>query len=335
MGRRIVVLFDGTWNNRKDRTNVVRMRESVETSGRGDPVQPCFYDPGVGTHWYDRLTGGAFGQGLSENIRQGYAWLAEKHVPEDQVFVFGFSRGAYTARSLVGFIRKCGLLNSPRKALVAEAYELYRDKSVAPDDSRAVEFRAQHSREIRVRFIGVWDTVGALGIPVSHVPFSSDYYSWHDTDLSKIVEYAYHAVAADERRRDYAVAVWTKIKPENIEVEQRWFVGAHANVGGGYDKRPPDTLPNPPLRWIQDKAEMAGLKLKIKGTPGPQDSLAEVDDSFKKFMFGIYRVFKNPYDRPFESGANETVDATVWQRWRAMTAYRPVSLQKHPDRPPT
>src|SRR6266568_4709614 len=283
MGRRIVVLFDGTWNNRKDRTNVVRMRESVETSGPGDPVQPCFYDPGVGTNRYERITGGAFGQGLSENIRQGYAWLAEKHVPEDQVFVFGFSRGAYTARSLVGFIRKCGLLNSPRKALVAEAYELYRDKSVAPDDSRAVEFRAQHSREIRVRFIGVWDTVGALGIPVSHVPFSSDYYSWHDTDLSKIVEYAYHAVAADERRRDYAVAVWTK----------------------------------------------------IKGTPGPQDSLAEVDDSFKKFMFGIYRVFKNPYDRPFGSGANETVDATVWQRWRAMTAYRPVSLQKHPDRPPT
>src|SRR6266568_3868557 len=148
MGRRIVVLFDGTWNNRKDRTNVVRMRESVETSGPGDPVQPCFYDPGVGTHWYDRLTGGAFGQGLSENIRQGYAWLAEKHVPEDQVFVFGFSRGAYTARSLVGFIRKCGLLNSPRKALVAEAYELYRDKSVAPDDSRP----SSSARSTRARF---------------------------------------------------------------------------------------------------------------------------------------------------------------------------------------
>jgi uncharacterized protein (DUF2235 family) len=231
MARRLIVLFDGTWNNRKSRTNVVRMREAIASSGPDDPLQPCFYDPGVGTHWYDKITGGAFGRGLSENIQQGYRWLAQKYQANDEIYVFGFSRGAYTARSLVGLIRKCGILNSGEESRVERAYALYRDKSVAPDDAKAVAFRASESREVRVKFIGVWDTVGALGIPASHVPFGRNQYRWHDTDLSKIVDYAYHAVATDENSEDYAVAVWTKFKPENIAVEQKWFVGAHANVG--------------------------------------------------------------------------------------------------------
>jgi uncharacterized protein (DUF2235 family) len=333
MSRKLILLFDGTWNNRKDSTNVVRMRNAIASTGEHDPEQPCFYDAGVGTHWYDRLTGGAFGRGLSENIQQGYQWLAGKHQPGDEIYIFGFSRGAYTARSLVGLIRKCGILNSPEQAMVEQAYDLYRDKNVAPDDAKAVSFRSSHSRETRVRFIGVWDTVGALGIPVSHVPFSKDYYRWHDTDLSKIVDYAYHAIAVDENRKDYAVAVWTKIKPENIEVEQEWFIGAHANVGGGYDKMPPDTLPNLPLRWMQDKAAATGLKLLSRVEVAPADHLAEVNDSFKEFMFGIYQALKDRYPRPFGKGANESVHESVWQRWKARPEYRPKSLSKHPSKP--
>jgi uncharacterized protein (DUF2235 family) len=333
MGRRIALLFDGTWNNRKDRTNVTRMRDSIDTSGPDDAQQPCFYDSGVGTHWYQRFTGGAFGRGLSDNIRQGYAWLAGKHQAGDEVYVFGFSRGAYTARSLVGLIRKCGLLDSRSEPLLKSAYDLYRRKDIAPNDPRAVGFRSANSREIRVHFIGVWDTVGALGIPVSHVPFGKDYYRWHDTELSKIVDYAYHAIAVDERRKDYAVAVWTKTKPENRAVEQRWFIGAHANVGGGYEKDPADTLPNLPLRWIQDKAEAAGLRLRSKAAVGQDDHLAEVNDSFREFMFGVYRAFKDPFDRPYGSGVNETIDDSVWNRWQYDPDYRPASLDGHPHRP--
>jgi uncharacterized protein (DUF2235 family) len=333
MSRNLCVLFDGTWNNSKDRTNVIRLKESITSTGPMDPLQPVFYDPGVGTHWYDCITGGAFGRGLSENIREGYAWIAQNHRADDQLFVFGFSRGAYTARSLVGFIRKCGVLNNPTPEKIREAYELYRDKTTAPEDPKAKSFRAQYSREIRVRFIGVWDTVGALGIPASHVPFSRDYYRWHDTELSKIVDFAFHAMAVDERREDYSVTRWTARKPENLEVEQRWFAGAHSNVGGGNQQSPPDTLPNHPLRWLQDKAENAGLNFATKFDCGTDDHLGKLSDSYAEFMFGIYKALKKPVDRPFGAGVNETVDSAVWDRWVKDSSYRPPSLRNHPDCP--
>lgn len=333
MPRRLCLLFDGTWNNRRDATNVTRMRASILSRGTHDPLQPVFYDAGVGTHWYDRLTGGAFGRGLSENIRQGYLWASAQLGPGDQLFVFGFSRGAYTARSLVGLVRKCGLLNEPTPERVAAAYELYRDKDVAPDDPAAVAFRARHARETRVRFIGVWDTVGALGVPLTHVPFSRDYYRWHDTELSKIVDHACHAMAVDERRPDYDVTRWTQARAENLHVEQRWFAGAHANVGGGYDKSPPDPLPNPPLRWLQDRAEAAGLVFREKCAPGPEDHLASCNDSFAEFLFGLYRRFRQRHERVFGTGVHETVDDSVWDRWRRDPSYRPLGLAQHPDRP--
>jgi uncharacterized protein (DUF2235 family) len=337
MGRNLVLLFDGTWNNARDKTNVLHMRESIDSTGEEDPFQPTKCLSGVGTNWHTWLTGGLFGRGLSENIQAGYAWLAGRHLANDNVFVFGFSRGAYSARSCVGLIRKCGLLKSADLALVQQAYALYRDKKIAPDHARAAAFRAAHSREIRVRFVGVWDTVGALGVPLSGVPFSKDYYRWHDTSLSKIVDYGYHAIAADERRADYKPAVWTnqdhQKKPENIDIEQRWFIGAHANVGGGYEKQPPDRLPAIALRWIQEKAEAAGLKLRARQAADPLDCMAPVNDSFKEFVFGAYALFNRPYKRPFGRGVNETIDPSVWARWIRDRAYRPASLARHPAHP--
>lgn len=330
MARNLVVLFDGTWNNERSHTSVTRMREAIASSGEDDPRQPMMYDAGVGTHWYDRFTGAAFGRGLSENIQQGFRWLARKYQEGDRIYVFGFSRGAYTARSLVGLIRKCGILRSADAPIVERAYQIYRDKKVAPDDDKAAAFRAAESREARVRFIGVWDTVGALGVPVSHVPFSSDYYRWHDTELSKIVDYACHAIAVDENRKDYDVAVWTAIRTENVKVEQRWFVGAHANVGGGY---PNDPLHTRPLRWMQDAAETAGLALRGKAEVGAQDHLASINDSFKEFMYGAYRLVKERYWRSFGRGVNESVDESVWLRWSKKADYRPETLRGHPGRP--
>ena len=330
MSKRIALLFDGTWNNRRTRTNVIRMRESIRTSGPADREQPCFYDEGVGTKWYNRLSGGAFGRGLSENIQEGHAWLSRRHQPGDEIYVFGFSRGAYAARSLAGLIRKCGLLNTVSTKTVAAAYALYREKDVHPDDPNAAEFRARYSRETRIRFIGVWDTVGSLGVPISQVPFSRDFYQWHDTELSKIVDYACHAVAADEHRKDFAPTVWTRAKPDNVKVEQRWFAGSHSDVGGGEG----GTLPNVALRWLQDMAQEAGLVLNEKVTVRADDFRGPIADSFGDFMFGVYRLFRKRHFRAFGSGVNESVDESVWQRWRDDPSYRPAALLNHPQRPP-
>ena len=336
MARNVVLLFDGTWNNRKDATNVLRLRDSIDSSGEHDPGQPCLYLKGVGTTWHNWLSGGLFGRGLSENIQLGYTWLAAKYQPQDRIFVLGFSRGAYSARSCVGLIRKAGLVNVPDAETVARAYELYRNKRVAPDDARAVKFRAATSREVRVRFVGVWDTVGALGVPLKRIPFGADYYRWHDTRLSKIVDHAVHAIAVDEQRKDYQAAVWTERKaPETEVVEQRWFVGAHSNVGGGYDKNPPDPLARIPLRWMQDKAELAGLRLRSKVDVDANDCLAGINDSYREMAFGLYRFISERIDRKFGRGVNEVVDPSVWQRWRKMETYRPRTLRGNPGIPVT
>jgi uncharacterized protein (DUF2235 family) len=326
MARKLAVLFDGTWNTTKDRTNVVRLCELFATTGSdGGEQLPPFYDKGVGTHALDRVIGGTFGYGLSENIRDGYHWLAENFRPGDELFLFGFSRGAYTARSLAGLIRKCGILSNANESLVHQAYDLYRDKNIHPDSPEATAFRTSFAQETRIKFIGVWDTVGSLGIPATGVPFSRDFYQWHDTELSKIVDYAYHALAIDEHRKDFVPAVWTVRKPENLDVEQRWFVGAHSNVGGGY---PDDPLPNLALAWLQQKAKSAGLGFKADVAVNDHDALANINDSYSEFMSGLYKYFKGGkrHFRAFGLGVNETVDDSVWKRWDARPDYRPPTV---------
>ena len=327
--KRICIFYDGTWNRRDSHTNVSVARDRVRSEGPRDPQQPVFYDEGVGTRWYDRVRGGLFGFGLSRNIRQGWRWLAEVYRPGDEIYVFGFSRGAYTARSLVGLIRKCGVLKDPSPELARRAYkEVYRDKSLHPDAPAAAAFRAQyaHADRTRVRFIGVWDTVGSLGIPGGlRLPFSRGYYDWHDTELSSIVDRAYHAVAIDEHRKDFPPTLWSSVKPDNEEVEQVWFPGAHANVGGGYDG---DALCRVPLHWMLAKAQAAGLELRANPEPGPRDHLAPVADSYGGFLFGLYKHLRRKLIRGYGAAAAESLHPRVVDRMQEDAAYRPPTLEK-------
>jgi uncharacterized protein (DUF2235 family) len=346
-----VLLFDGTWNKPESNTNVERLRRLIAKRDAAGVEQIVDYIPGVGvTQGLKHLLGGAFGYGLSGNVMEGYRRLCETWQPGDDVYLFGFSRGAYTARSLGGLIRKCGLLKHGAdgriaKAAISSAYDFYRDTAIQPDDPAALKFRAQHSVEIGIHFIGVWDTVGALGIPdtASWFPFARASYQFHDTELSKIVKYAYQALALDEHRADFAPTVWTRnpdsVKPgetltskklEQIEIEQRWFIGAHADVGGGNDRdgagRKPDPLPELPLAWLQQKAIGAGLACDEIFVPSSDADTGVPRDSYAEFMYGIYKEFKPPFDRTLGLGVNETVDNSVWQRWHADASYRSPSL---------
>ncbi|OOG61251.1 hypothetical protein B0E46_14720 [Rhodanobacter sp. B04] len=351
VNRRLVLLFDGTWNKPESNTNVERLRRLIAPRDAGGIEQLVNYIPGVGVKpGLTHLLGGAFGYGLSSNVIDGYRWLCATWQPGDELYLFGFSRGAYTARSLGGLIRKCGLLKrgadgNASNADISTAYDFYRDTTSKPDDPAAVTFRARHSIEIGIHFIGVWDTVGSLGIPdtASWFPYARSHYQFHDTELSKIVKYAYQALALDEHRADFAPAVWTRnpdsVKPgesltskklEQIEVEQRWFIGSHSDVGGGNDRdgagRKPDPLPDLSLAWLQRKAIGAGLAcLEIMQPPADADS-GVPRNSYAEFMSGIYKEFKPPFDRCIGTGVNEKVDPSVWDRWLADASYRSPSL---------
>lgn len=329
--KRIVVCFDGTWNqpadeslpdNQQVETNVCRFYESVD-NGAGGVKQLKWYDRGVGTAWYDRFVGGAFGLGLELNIIDGYKFLAENYADGDEVYVLGFSRGAYTARSLVGMIRNCGLIAAEGVAFrAATAYGIYRTRDDGPDSFTAKLFRSSFSREIKIKFLGVWDTVGALGIPLDVLTkLNMKFYEFHDTGLSHIVENACHAIAIDEHRQDYDVCLWDPKAKTDQTVEQRWFTGAHCDVGGGYlDRR----LSDLPLRWMQNKASALGLALRAVDV-GPENYRGAFTDSYMEFLKGLYAK-KNP--RHYRSiGAThfgcEVVDDSVRLRRKADRSYEP------------
>jgi uncharacterized protein (DUF2235 family) len=296
--KRIVICFDGTWNKPADEaltatqqveTNVCRFYKSVKDVAPDGAKQVKWYDEGVGTKWYDRFIGGTIGAGLELNIVQGYEFLAKNYEAGDEIYVVGFSRGAYTARSLVGMLRNCGLIQPKHLALrVAMAYGIYRTRDDNPDSFTAKMFRSAFCHEVKVKFIGVWDTVGALGIPLDVLKdLNMKFYEFHDTKLSNIVENAFHAIAVDEHRQDYDVCLWN---PDSMQqLEQRWFLGAHCDVGGGYSDR---RLSDLTLGWMQDKAMGLGLALNPVAA-GPQNYLGEYADSYGKFLGGIY-ARKNP-----------------------------------------
>lgn len=339
MPHRLVLCFDGTWDRPDNTTdvparvqsNVCWIYESVINGTVPDGTQLKWYDTGVGTNWYDRIAGGAFGFGLDQKIQDGYQWLVN-NLPSTgsshdyHIFVTGFSRGAYTARSLVGMIRNVGLLRPENVHRVGDAYALYRQRDASADTAEAVAFRAQYAREVKIQFLGVWDTVGALGIPLDALhTFNAEAYGFHDTELSGIVANAAHAVAIDEHRVDYQVALWDPIPKPGQVVEQRWFIGAHADVGGGYQSR---LLSNTTLAWMQQQAVKAGLVLDPAKIPPVTDMNAQapISDSYKDFLFGAYAATHGPYYRPISTapGSNETIDHTASVRADA-SGYHPAN----------
>lgn len=335
MTKRIVICFDGTWNtpdkkanDGDESTNVWRFFESVAERDANGMTQVKWYDQGVGTKWYDKFRGGAFGVGLSGNIQDGYRFLAKMYEDGDEVFINGFSRGAYTARSLVGMIRNCGLVTPDNLKRVPDAYQLYRTRDEGADGPNALFFRSNFARDIKVKFLGVWDTVGALGVPVQSFDwFNKRYYEFHDTELSSIVQNAFHAMAVDEHRENYAATLWDpKVQP-NQRLEQVWFPGAHANVGGGYKER---ELSDITLAWMQEKAASCGLAMNPALVPKvtPQHAVGRARNSFEEFLGGFYRLTHERYFRKIGKTVfgSEAVHGAVIDRLTRLPSYRPKNV---------
>lgn len=281
--KKLIVFFDGTWN-REDQfdrasgqpcpTNITKLFEATLPADTQDHSQIVHYVRGIGTKRAERLRGGGFGHGISANIKEGYRFLVSNYVAGDEIFIFGFSRGAYTARSLAGMIRNCGILKREKMHLIHEAFENYKNRAPdwSPSASNAVDFRQAHTwRNETIKFLGVFDTVGALGAPfgaaMSWIAEKVYQIKFHDTQISSIIENAYHAVAVDEHRLPFQPTLIepnTRHNPSNFE--QKWFPGVHSNIGGGYDCT---GLSDLALAWMADKAGACGLNIDLSRISDP------------------------------------------------------------------
>jgi uncharacterized protein (DUF2235 family) len=343
MKKRLIICADGTWDEPEQTdqgmpspTNVVKLAAAVLPFDKQGLPQIVCYHAGVGERGgiWDHLTGGAFGEGISRNIRDLYLFLVLNYSPGDEVFLFGFSRGAYTVRSLAGLIRNCGILKNEFITQYYEAYELYRDRSDAshPKAERSLTFKAQYAwPAFNIKFIGVWDTVGFLGIPF---PFQVGKKKWefHDIDLSSHVDFAYQALAIDERRKPFKPCLWQKqlSSPVKQVLEQAWFPGVHCNVGGGYEEA---GLSNCALDWMWNRAVMGGLELDDK-----QRVLPKPDGIIHNSMTWYYHLLGA---RTRELGAmlplsHELVSQAALDRKKLMGSYQPDNLNefltKNPNR---
>jgi uncharacterized protein (DUF2235 family) len=243
--RRLVICCDGTWNSEdagESATNVLRLARMVRAETDAGASQLVYYDNGVGTgNILDRIVGGATGIGLSRNVREAYTFIVNNYADGDEIFLFGFSRGAYTARCVAGLIGRIGILRKRQMGNFAEAWDWNR-RDRAARERTAAEFEARFSgrnTNATVRCIGVWDTVGALGIPTSRLPFNPQpcvkSYGFLDAELGPHVEHAFQALAIDERRQPFLPSIWSRSKTvPNQDVRQVWFSGVHSDIGGGY-----------------------------------------------------------------------------------------------------
>jgi uncharacterized protein (DUF2235 family) len=334
--KRIVICADGTWNIRdqiqkgqktRHPTNVTKVARAVLPQAADGACQVVYYHEGVGTSGgLDKFTGGAFGRGIEVNIRELYRFLVYNYEEGDELYFFGFSRGAFTVRTLAGFMNKVGLIHKDDDYYVPELYACY-EGNQGPG-SPEWELAFHNVKDPRpcppIEFIGVWDTVGALGAPgLLGQLFNKSKYQYHDVGLNAHIVNGFHAMAIDERRKAFAPSIWTRPAGWNGGLEQAWFAGVHGNVGGGYS---PDGLANESLHWMVEKAEGLGLEFD-------KPFLAHYRPCFNSVlmdsMTAFYRVM-GPYVRPIgrQLADGEAVHQSALDRMKlAAENYVPENLK--------
>ena len=321
MSKSIIFCADGTWDEPGKNTNVYKIYKALQTCAN----QVAYYDDGVGSggELIQKLVGGAFGAGLFQKIKDGYTKLAHVYETGDQIYLFGFSRGAYTARSLAGMIAVCGL---PTQNFTDEdvetAFNAYRLK-----DQRSELLAALNEQcnlfDAKITMIGVWDTVGALGIPAIFGGVSPLLYGFLDTSLHTDVLNAYHALAIDERRAEFPPTLWSA-PSGNQTIEQVWFTGVHCDVGGSY---PADSngsaLSDLTLAWMMTKAAALGLAFApdaLQNYALPMDPKLALDTRHESWNVG----WAFPKSRSIAAGS--LLSDSVYARCDHDNTYRPGNL---------
>ncbi len=299
MPKNIILCCDGTNNEYGDsNTNVVRLYSLLEKS----TVQTTYYDPGVGTVsapnvWSkigkatSKVAGLAFGAGIQRDIEQGYTFLMRNYEDGDKVYIYGFSRGAYTARAIAAMIMKCGLLDYGNENLVEYASKIFRQEK-RPSIYRG--FRKTFSRPCKIEFLGLWDTVKSVGWVYD--PLTLQY-----TVNNPIVRCVRHAISIDEKRNFYRQHLWGKVRPSQ-DVKQVWFAGVHSDVGGGYAYAENGPA-NITLDWMIKQSDGVifdadKTKNLFKSSP-PEISRPKIHESLRggwKIAEYVPKTYKDPND---------------------------------------
>ncbi|CEO94882.1 hypothetical protein PBRA_003695 [Plasmodiophora brassicae] len=369
--KRIVMFLDGTWNepgsNTKSLTfgmhSVWRICSMVADVGEDGKQQVVYYEEGVGTGMFDKIGGGLFGLGIDHYIARAYEYLMQTYEDGDEIFIFGFSRGAFMCRSLMGIIDECGLLRPGTTLKVSQLYDRYRAGANGnPPATLSQILKNRNSYDMATHYVeymlGQYSRhVAALGIPILSIKgVSSDTMKFNKIELSHSLEYGRHALAVDEHRYGFRPTLWThenqyynrddtsksldqSMLPDDLGhyhlvIEQRWFCGAHTNVGGGYNN---DTFQQITMNWIIEGAVDRGLTFRAdQALVGVEALKSPIVNSLSQFMFGLYQwipVMGAPYYRPIgvcedpaRLNVHETIDASVFQRWQVDLTYRPKNL---------
>lgn len=321
MSKNIIICLDGTWNKpdeeaheENQETNVRNLWELLE---KDEPLkQIVYYDTGVGSHWYDRIRGGISGRGLSKNIREAYYEVCKHYEKGDKVSVFGFSRGAYTARSLSGMIYSCGLIRKEDLTdnSIEKAFEIYKK-----GDKPTRQAYKDSNLKCEIEIIGVWDTVGALGIPISFFKkFTNRFLQFHDTKINKEIKHAYHALSIDEQRETFRPTLWNLNAGNSHQViDQVWFAGVHSDIGGGYKQREHSDIA---FKWMIDKIKDK-IILDDSTYPYHADISKNIHDSYKFYYGGKERRVASATEVNTPS-----VHVSVLQKVQKVSHYNPLAL---------
>lgn len=336
--KRIAIFCDGTWNTpdksekgKSCQTNVVKMANALSSVSADGTAQMLYYDTGIGSEGKltKRVFDGATGYGISEKILQAYRFVITNYERGDELFLFGFSRGAFTVRSLAGLIRNSGILKIENLHFTEKAFKIYRSRRAEfqPREIEATLFRKTYAVDdiTRIKFIGVWDTVGALGNPLIMKSAGSRRNQFHDTELSSRVDNAFQALAIDEKRKNFEATLWLQQAHSTGQVlEQVWFPGVHSDVGGGYPENETG-LSDIALQWMIEKAQSCNLNFDSIALN--IDLMAEMHESYKSF----YKLQAKHF-RPIASAetdtmkTNEFIHPAVMERYKKDKGYRPKNL---------
>ena len=344
--KRIAIFCDGTWNTpdtaedgKLCQTNVVKMANALAQTSVDGTEQLLYYHTGIGSEGslIRRIFDGATGTGISDNILHAYRFIIKNYQKGDELYLFGFSRGAFTVRSLSGLIRNSGILKRENLDKVNTAYRIYKSRKPEhqPREVESALFRRTFAVEEAtiIKFIGVWDTVGALGNPLFLHGIFSRRNEFHDTGLSTRISNAYHALAIDEKRKNFEATLWHQQPNSGSQVlEQVWFPGVHSDVGGGYQASECG-LSDIALHWMLGKAR--GCDLNFEELPVLPNPLGMMHESYVGFYKLQPKLFR-PMDKgcPKDRNTNEMVHPSVVERYKIDPSYRPKNLvnyfKQHP-----